>query len=182
MSAQSLSKESNMERVCAWCGTRLGYIESSADQDAITHGLCPECAHHLFAQAGMPLEEYLDGLGAPILVVDASGTIQTADRQARALLQKELVEIQGYRGGEVFECVHARLPGGCGNTVHCSGCAIRHTVMETLRTGTGHLCVPAYLDHAAPGGTERIRFLISTEKVDEMILLRIDAVGGSGPC
>ena len=25
-----------MERVCAWCGTRLGHVESSGDQDAIT--------------------------------------------------------------------------------------------------------------------------------------------------
>jgi hypothetical protein len=82
-------------------------------------------------------------------------------------------------GGDVFECAYARLPGGCGRTAHCSGCTIRQTVMDTVRTGQGHLRAPAYLNRATPDGVQRIPLTISTERVGDFVLLRIDAVEDS---
>ena len=167
-----------MKRICAWCGQTLGYVDSEAwAEDIITHGLCEDCAFHLFAQAGMPLQQYLDGLAAPVVVVDASGTVKTANGRARALLQKDLSAIEGYKGGDVFECAYAELPEGCGYTVHCSGCTITRVVMETFDTGQSKLEVPAILNRGRAGEPERIEFLISTERAGDVILLRIDAVG-----
>jgi hypothetical protein len=100
-----------MKRICAWCGQTLGYVDSEPrSEDIITHGLCEDCAFHLFAQTGVPLQDYLDGLGGPIVVVDPRGKVKTANRQARALLQKDLFTIEGYKGGNVFECAYAELP------------------------------------------------------------------------
>jgi hypothetical protein len=175
-------EELGMRRICAWCSKDLGEIVSALDaQDVISHGLCQDCEYHLFAQMGMPLEEYLDGLRAPIVVVDPTGALQTANKQARTLLQKELPDIEGLQAGDVFECAYAIQPEGCGNTIHCSGCTIRMTVMETFRTGQSCLKVPAYLNRQMSDGVERVHFLISTEKVADLVLLRIDAVEGQEP-
>jgi hypothetical protein len=178
-----------MKRICAWCGEDLGEAESGQqEQWVITHGICRNCAYHLFAQTGMPLLEYLDGLGVSIVVVDAQGVVQTANEPARALLQKDLPEIEGYKGGDVFECQYAKLPEGCGHTVHCSGCAIRRTVMSTFHTGQNRSRVPACLNREASDGIHETQFLISTEKVGDVVLLRIDAVvdtsfdGQGGSC
>jgi hypothetical protein len=166
-----------MKKVCAWCGKDMGELASDLyPQDIISHGLCKDCETGLFAQMGMPLGDYLDGLGAPVVVVDATGTISTANKQARELLQKGLPDIEGYKGGDVFECVHAQEPGGCGETIHCSGCTIRRAVMDTLETSQSHLKVPAYLNREGADGVAKIRFLISTEKVGTVVLLRMDAV------
>jgi PAS domain-containing protein len=124
----------------------------------------------------MPLRDFLDGFGAPVLLVDSNGNIKTANKAVRQILNKDLPQIEGYKGGDVFECAHATLPGGCGKTVHCSGCAIRKTVMDTLNLGKSHEKVPAYLKQASRDGSQSFRLLISTEKVQDVVLLRIDEI------
>jgi hypothetical protein len=113
-------------------------------------------------------------LKLPIVVVNETGTIVTGNDHAQKLLRKGPAEIEGYRGGEVFECAYARLPEGCGNTMHCSGCTIRRTVMDTYRTGKSFLRVPATLNTDTLQSPKRIKLLISTEKMAELVLLRID--------
>jgi hypothetical protein len=147
------------------------------EQGIITHGICRDCAYHLFAQIGMPLLEYLDGLNVPVVIVDGDGTVTTANEQARTVLQKDLSEIEGYKGGDVFECSHAKLPEGCGQTIHCSGCTIRKAVTYTSQTGQSCQSVPAVLNRDTVDGVTEARFLISTQKVRDVVLLRIDAAG-----
>jgi len=166
-----------MKRVCAWCGKDLGVVETDFDsQHAVSHGICEQCAFHLVAQLGMPLQEYLDGLEVPVLVVDDDVNVKTANRQARELLQKELPAIEGYKGGDVFECDYSRLPEGCGKTVHCSACAIRGTVTDTFKTGMTHVSVPACLHRIAGEENQEISLLISTELVNGVVFLRVDRV------
>jgi PAS domain-containing protein len=123
---------------------------------------------------GVELGVFLDSLKPPIVVVDQEGAVVTGNDKVRELLQKKLSDIEGYKGGDVFECAYARLPEGCGNTVHCSGCTIRRTVMETHETGKGFLRVPATLKRYAPLDTIDIKLLISTERIGDVVLLRID--------
>ena len=59
---------------------------------------------------GVDLQLFLDSLGVPILVVNGEGTVVTGNHPARTLLGKGPGEVEGYKGGEVFECEHARLP------------------------------------------------------------------------
>jgi len=164
-----------MKRICAWCNKELG--NTAADgypEGAITHGICESCRENVFFQMGVDLQVYLDSLRVPIVVVDSTGIVVTGNAQAQALLQKDLPEIAGYRGGVVFECAYARLPEGCGNTVHCSGCTIRMRVMESHTTGKSFLKVRATLNRATAEEPQRMNLLISTEKVASVVLLRID--------
>jgi hypothetical protein len=166
-----------MKKVCAWCRKELGRVDSQAgSENVITHGICGNCKDNLLFQMGVELGVFLDSLKLPVVVVNCGGTIVTGNDQARTLLRKGLSEIEGYKGGEVFECAYARLPDGCGNTMHCSGCTIRRTVMETYSTGRSFLRVPATLNRNTPQDPEKIKLLISTERLADLVLLRIDEI------
>ncbi len=167
-----------MRRVCAWCNKDLGVVASHHDETyPITHGVCHECKMALTFQSGETLHNYLDGLNAPVVLVDFEGRIKTANLSARSALGKDLSAIEDVDGGTVFECAYARLPEGCGNTVHCSGCTIRRSVMATLATGKSLLNVPATLNVKDPVNPEKVSLHISTEKAGKLVLLRIDDMG-----
>jgi hypothetical protein len=48
--------------------------------------------------------------------------------------------------------------------------------MDTLQSGESHIKVPAYPDLHHITGDYRIRFLITTERVADAVLLRIDNI------
>jgi hypothetical protein len=98
-----------------------------------------------------------------------------------ALLQKNPEEVEGELGGDAFGCNYANLPGGCGNTVHCRTCAIRINVLETLQSGKSKIGIPAYPDFHHMTGENRVRFLITTERIGETVLLRINDVAEEDP-
>lgn len=167
-----------MRRICAWCQTGLGEVESEADsENTITHGICPSCTTRLSSERGEHLQEFLDRLGVPVLLVESDVRVLTANKPARELLGKGLGEIEGRRGGEVIECVHASEPGGCGQTAHCKACTIRKTVLETFETGKSCLHVQAYPDIQFGQEVKTMSLEISTEKVADVVLLRIDDFG-----
>ena len=170
-----------MKTVCAWCGAVIKPETPESDhQGVVSHGLCKSCSFHLFAERGMPLRQYLDGLGSPIVVVDRDVRVAMANRQACDLLKKDLSQIEGFRPGNVFECAYAYLPEGCGRAVHCGGCTIRRAVTETMQSGEGVTRKPAFIQGRAAGGGQQIEMLISTELIAGVVLLRIDEV--QAPC
>jgi hypothetical protein len=99
-----------------------------------------------------------------------------ANEMALQFLDKDPDAVSGFKGGDVMECAYAKLPEGCGNTVHCAACTIRNNVMETFKTGKSLKRVPASLNRRSRGSVDKMEFLISTEKVDDIVLLRIDEV------
>lgn len=123
---------------------------------------------------GESFEDFLDALQIPILVVDDNVRVLAANVLAREAVSKEMVQIKGYLGGEVFRCKHSRLLGGCGLSVHCKSCVIRVTVTKTFKSGKPCIQVPACLDLDTITGNRRIRCIISTEKVANAVLLYID--------
>ena len=163
-----------MKKICAGCGRAIGGQGGLGPEDeTISHGICPACADAVFPEVGIDLGVFLDRFKLPILVVDAEGMVRSANLSARAMLGKEQREIADRPGGEVFECVHARSPEGCGNTVHCSGCTIRRAVMHTAATGAAILRQTARLESS--DGTVR-HYTISTERRGETVLLQVDDV------
>ena len=168
--------------VCCECGVHLGNKPSDPSVDGeVTHGICESCARHFFAQLGMPLTQYLEGIQVPVVVVNDKGAITTANQKAFDLLGKTSVQIQGFDGGEVFECEYVRLPGGCGKTIHCSGCTIRNTVIDTMQTGKRYSWVPAYLEQRSDNEPRPIELFISTEKKGEFVFLRIEEMNEALP-
>lgn len=162
-----------MKRVCAWCNKQLDSIPPvSADDNFVTHSICEECASNMEFQMGVPLERYLESLSAPVIMVDASAGFVFANQPARDLLGKEISALAGQPLGNVFECAYARLPGGCGKTIHCSGCVIRSCVRRTFETGEPQAQVPASI-HQTSDPVRQIEMLVSTEKVGALVQLNI---------
>jgi len=167
-----------MRRVCAWCKKDMGIAGSDKETErVITHSICGQCANTLFSENSIDPENFLNNLPEPVMVVDNDVVALTANSRAIEVLGKELPEMKGLKGGDIIECIHAHEPGGCGNTIHCSGCAIRHTVTDTFKTGKSHIKVPASADIPVSGKPSQIEFLISTEKLKGVVLLRIDKIG-----
>jgi PAS domain-containing protein len=167
-----------MKVICAWCKKEMG---DTPDQDGdsnfeITHGICRSCKDYFFGDQARTLDKFLNQLAAPVLMVNPQGEVVLANDQALQFLGKDLHTVSGFKGGDVMECVYAKLPEGCGNTKHCVACTIRQSVMETFETGKSLRQVPAFLNRLDRRSVHKIKFLISTERVDDIVLLRIDEV------
>jgi PAS domain-containing protein len=157
---------------CAWCGGDRG---GTADPElVITHGICDDCAENLIFHMGIPLHAFLDTLDAPVLVLDRDVVVLTGNSAARALLGKPLADLSGTMGGAVFDCVHVGRPEGCGATAGCSECGVRRLVAETFDSGRGVRARPAVVRRGGAGRGEDLRLSISTERMGEVVLLRID--------
>lgn len=163
-----------MERICAWCGTSLG-AQTGPREDAypISHGICERCVRDVEAELPRPLLEYLESLDVPVLLVDSDQTIGASNAMARSMENGQ--EWVGRRIGPVFECAHAIEPDSCGLMLHCSGCTIRTLVNQTWETGTERDRVPATLERNPDAGPDDVAMLISTRRIGDRVLLRIEA-------
>jgi hypothetical protein len=162
----------------------MGFVNASSHPDSlVSHGICGECINNLTFQNGVSYQDYIDSLSAPVLllVVHADTYLITkqVNAKASAVLQKEPREIVQHLAGNVFECAHARLPEGCGRTVHCSGCTIRRAVMDTYRTGIPQSMVPATLKRNRSDRSERVDLFVTTVKTGEMVVLRIEELSAA---
>jgi transcriptional regulator of aromatic amino acid metabolism len=159
----------------------MGEEPSAAGDDDISHGICDNCTNNIAFQSGVDLETYVDSLETPVLIVDGCDTVLFANRSARTLVGKDLPRIRGHTRGHVFECAYARLPEGCGRTPHCSGCAIRHAVHTTFGTGKSIEKLPATLRYQREDGAGAVRYLVSTRKAGDVVLLRVEDVQPAKP-
>lgn len=162
-----------MSRQCIWCNGSMS-PNLSPDRRRITDSVCGDCSENFVFQMGVPLQAFIDSLEAPIFVIDGDSMVQAANKWGYAMLKKESSQVRNQLTGVVFECAFARLTEGCGRTVHCSGCAIRRSVYHTMETGKSLTRVPAVLNCGEPSGPEKIGMHISTEKMGNVVLLRID--------
>jgi nitrogen fixation/metabolism regulation signal transduction histidine kinase len=125
---------------------------------------------------GMSLQEFIDKLIVAVIVLDQNGSIETVNEKARLLFNKELFFFKGKSVGQVFECDYAQLPEGCGETVHCSGCAIKKAITETFTTGRPVYRMGATLKDLKPGEPIKIHYYVSTRKRGDAVLLQVEVV------
>lgn len=164
------------QHICAWCGKELSPPEDNGKtENLISHGICDICYIKMIADLSKSLEEFLNKILKPVFIVDQEGEMISANKFAQKMVEKDINSIKGYLGGDVFGCKYAKLPGGCGATIHCRSCTIRTAVMQTFTTGKNQYNIPCHLDHESG---QKIQFLISVEKKGETVLIRIDEVGG----
>jgi PAS domain-containing protein len=131
--------------VCSYCRKDLGKKPPFNDA-SLTHGMCKACGEYFGAQwGGITYGEYLDRFGFPVVMVEGEGRVVAINKPACDFLGRGPGDVIGLLGGEALECAHARLPEGCGKTVHCSACAIRNSVTRTHQTGEPLSRVPARL-------------------------------------
>jgi hypothetical protein len=167
-----------MKSTCAWCKKEISLSDCSDPNNnrPITHVVCSDCLRKDVSSYAVSLREYLDLFPKPVFVVDSDVRIVASNRLGSSLLNKKPEDVDGKLGGDAFECIYAELPGGCGNTLHCKTCTIRMTVTDTLQTGKSHVEVPAHPDLHHITKENGIRFLITTERVGNAVILRIDDV------
>lgn len=165
-----------LEHTCTRCGHELTAVAGVTGTERITSGLCESCR----TSVRHSLPDFLNTLDAPVVAVDPDVVVKIANSRANALFGKGSGEVLGKKAGDVFECPFARLPGGCGRTIHCSGCAIRINVAETHRTGEPRIRVPAYLCRGTADEHQEIGMHVSTEKIGDLVLLRIDRMDKGG--
>lgn len=163
--------------VCAWCGVAIDRPNCIEALDSATcYGMCPDCRAALESQEhGAPLQQHLDTIPVPILLVDDSNAVVTMNTTARDMLGKELDGTETHLLGKVFDCIHSRNPEKCDRTIHCGGCAIRRSVTMTFHTGETQVSVPATLNVTSPDDHSEAVFTVSTVKMGGLVLLRIEA-------
>lgn len=165
-----------MKTLCAWCKKPVNYEndEVPSQENPVSHGICKDCAQMMFKELTEPIETFLDRFDIPILVIDANEGVMAANQKAikRAGLDKK--ELKGLRCGDVLQCAHAGEAGGCGRTIHCQSCVIRNTVLYTNKTGLPRIRIPSFPDIQQYDNIAKPMLLISTEKVGELVLLKIE--------
>jgi PAS domain-containing protein len=171
-----------MKVVCSYCRKDLG-VKEPLDQDDVTHTICDDCRAYYEPQwQGMSWGDYLEGLDHPAVIVDREGRLQACNTAAERLLGRKAEETRGLLPGEFMECRWARLPEGCGLTVHCSACAIRRSVSETLETGRPQQKVPATLDRLDAREPAKIDLTISTsQSTTGLVRIVIEGARKTGP-
>ena len=161
-----------MRVVCSYCRHELGEKEP-LDDDMVSHGMCAECEGYFSRQwAGLRLGEHLDDIDLPAMAVDQDARVIAVNQRMAEMLGKNDREYFGLLGGEVMDCQFARLPEGCGKTVHCQTCTIRRTVTKAVDTGRPQLRVPAYLNQI----DRRVNMLISAYEHDGFVRIVIEKI------
>ncbi|MDD3518744.1 MAG: PAS domain-containing protein [Chromatiales bacterium] len=141
-----------------------------------TSSLCPACAGELSAAADVAaLRAFVDGIDAPVLLMQREPRqVVTANTQALRMFGKDLSQTEGHRGGEVFDCVHAFTPAGCGKDVHCESCPIKTAVLDSFATGAPSGEVQSRLTVVKDGASGLRDMQVSTAQAAGLVLLRID--------
>ncbi|MDP8242964.1 MAG: hypothetical protein P9L94_02700 [Candidatus Hinthialibacter antarcticus] len=162
-----------MKKICAWCKKELGV--NSANSELITHGICDSCSETFLKGDPESFQSFLDDFHFPIIVVDTDGKVMGGNCQACKITGKTINQFRDQMlPGEAIDCVHAFEPVGCGKTIHCQSCTIRQSINQTFMTGQCLRNVPAYKDIRVGENEQPVRFLITTEKIKDRVLLRID--------
>lgn len=161
-----------MKRVCAWCNKSMQPVKGrKEDEELVTHSICSDCADNLDFQMGVSLQRYLGSLKIPVIALDETGKVIAINQEAKKTGVPE-TSVASW-GNKVYECSHARLPKGCKTAIHCSGCAIRAIVEQVYKSGTSQREIPAHLDHCSKDSRSKADLLISADKIEGIVYLRL---------
>ena len=165
-----------MKQICILCKTNAVDEPEQTSVRNITGGVCKSCNRSFnTSSTAAILKTLADAIDAPVLVMQAEPRqVYTANRKALELFNKGLDRIEKHRGGQVFDCVYAFTEAGCGKDVHCQQCKIKNAIVETLSTGRPYKDISALLDIKTSTGTSTYTVQISTEKIGDMALVRMD--------
>lgn len=160
-------------QACMWCSQNIGTAENRVESL-----LCGCCMEHFSLPPGGPIQKHLDDLLFPVLGVELYAgkhmITRVVNSSACAWLNKDPVEIIRHLTGNVIECVHARLPEGCGGALPCNACEVLRSVAGTVKTGEPGIAVPAMLQRENAGHPIGMMLRLTTMKAGGLVLLRMD--------
>ena len=161
-----------MMQICNLCGKDLAAASPQSTHGAITGSICESCADQVSVAASD--RDWLEAIDAPVLLMQGNPRqVVTANRRALELFAKDLHQIEGHRGGDVFDCVHSFTEAGCGRDANCEGCKIKDAIIDTFTTAKSNRA-SASLQVKKADGLRTYALQVSTEKVSDLALVRID--------
>ncbi len=122
------------------------------------------------------LKTVIDNLLSAVIVLNRDRKIVLANRMAAFFADKSREELIGLRGGETYNCVHARnLAGGCGSGPECKNCEVRQIISQTLKDRSSKAFREASLTLEAIGKRD---FRLSTTYLDkqDVVLLAMEDI------
>ncbi|MDD2764214.1 MAG: hypothetical protein PHE83_09610 [Opitutaceae bacterium] len=160
-----------MKVACAWCQKLL--VEDASGDAKISHGICEDCLRRMVG-GSVRLGDFLNRLDFPVLVTDRDLTVVEANRAAETIAGSSRTQLKAGPTGVAIECYYAGLPGGCGQTSHCHGCALRQTIVDTYADGQARCGVYAVPQPPADTKGRIVQFRFSTHKVGDSIMVVIE--------
>ncbi len=119
------------------------------------------------------IEALINTVEYPILLMQGEPRqVVTANKKACVIFGKDLPQIEGRRGGQVFDCIHSFTEAGCGQDINCENCKIKTAVVETFATGKSQRA-ETILEIKKHNKTTPYNIQISTEKTGNFALLTI---------
>ena len=162
-----------MDRVCAWCENNLEETAGSIQDRPVTHGICDSCAAALLKDT---YEDWVENLGAPVVVLGSGSQIAYANALALDRLGKQGDSLSGKRWGDAISCTESFKSGGCGCQKECPGCAVYQALAEVFATGRSVVDVRRV--YRKPSGDQSVS--ISVEKIGEMLFIQLDSINVAG--
>jgi len=130
---------------------------------------CEPCFNVLIASGNEELSRYLESLSLPAALLAQDHTVLFANRHFQDMQAGD--EVMGLRVGQVLGCMYSPLLGQCGETVTCLLCALRRSIDETRRSGTGLRGVPIAYPHK---DDMRRTYTITTQNAGDAVLLMLE--------
>jgi hypothetical protein len=147
------------------------------ESDSITFGICEECAIQVSATPDS--RAVLEAIHAPILLLHGNPRqVVSANKIALRLFGKEMYEVAGHRGGQIFNCIHSYTEAGCGKDVNCEHCKIKNAIVDTFNTGESRNGVATTLQIKKSDGIKDYVMQVSTEKAGDLALVRVERFDG----
>ncbi|MEW6712416.1 MAG: PAS domain-containing protein [Candidatus Riflebacteria bacterium] len=163
---------------CAWCQKIIKNSDQTQEKSfPISHGICEECSAIMVQQLDSPVQAFLDSFSQAIMMVDNLNNVIVANKAAKKLSKIDFDMFEQPRCGNLIGCIHSDAPEGCGATVHCQGCVIRRSILETDKTGRPCREI-ACADKFFYQGNRVANMVVTTEKVGDRILLKIEPIDG----
>ncbi len=166
----------DMRQTCRWCETEFSVTSEQSSGFIVTGGLCISCTKKFsLLNDASTVREFIDAINTPILVMQAEPRqVYTANKKALELFGKELSEMEGYRGGQVFDCLQSFTELGCGKDINCEECKIKAAIVGAFNNGDSFKSVSSPLEVKKKDKTSTYLLQISTEKTGDLALVRID--------
>ncbi|PKM78097.1 MAG: hypothetical protein CVU90_03470 [Firmicutes bacterium HGW-Firmicutes-15] len=166
----------DMRQRCSWCETEFSMTPEQSSGFIVTGGICISCTENFsLSNDTLTLREFIDTIDAPILVMQPEPRqVYTANKKALELFGKELSQMEGYRGGQVFDCLQSFTKLGCGKDINCEECKIKAAIVGTFNSGDSFKGVASSLEVKKNDKTSTYLLQISTEKTGDLALVRID--------
>ncbi|GAB7026693.1 hypothetical protein JCM15764A_19410 [Geotalea toluenoxydans] len=144
-----------------------------AEKIAVRYGISEKSSQQVPGE--LSCREWIKAVDVPLLLMQGNPRqVITANNQALELFGKELHEVEGRRGGQVFDCIYAFTEDGCGKDSHCEGCKIRDGIIDTFTTGKSHNGVSTSLQIQKSDQIIPYLLQVSTEKVGDLALVKIE--------